>query len=280
MKFILYIILVCSPTCLFSQVGIGTLTPDDHAVLEIESTDKGLLTPRVPVNDLSNKAPISVTPKDGLIVFNNSATIRKSLVYWNAQTNSGNGAWDKQLFFKETPKTAVIGLSGNNMSVLNNADAGDDEIIGSVNTNYTILNSGNMDQLSVSLDEANLNVINVGTGIYTLEASLLISAPAPDSGRGESIGGGLYNMGYYMDFYVPYTTEGGTSGYILNRVERSVVSPLNNTHRVTFITSLERGDEITSFDIYTYLGRRLGSTHRDRVTIISDGSYYKLTKLK
>ncbi|MDN3665351.1 hypothetical protein QWY92_07995 [Algibacter miyuki] len=60
------------------------------------------------------------------------------------------------------------------MSVLNNADAGDDEIIGSVNTNYTILNSGNMDQLSVSLDEANLNVINVGTGIYTLEASLLI----------------------------------------------------------------------------------------------------------
>ncbi|MDN3665338.1 hypothetical protein QWY92_07930 [Algibacter miyuki] len=41
MKFILYIILVCSPTCLFSQVGIGTLTPDDHAVLEIESTDKG-----------------------------------------------------------------------------------------------------------------------------------------------------------------------------------------------------------------------------------------------
>ncbi|WP_290270074.1 hypothetical protein [Algibacter miyuki] len=203
----------------------------------------------MPVNDLSNKAPISVTPKDGLIVFNNSATIRKSLVYWNAQTNSGNGAWDKQLFFKETPKTAVIGLSGNNMSVLNNADAGDDEIIGSVNTNYTILNSGNMDQLSVSLDEANLNVINVGTGIYTLEASLLISAPAPDSGRGESIGGGLYNMGYYMDFYVPYTTEGGTSGYILNRVERSVVSPLNNTHRVTFITSLERGDEITSFDI-------------------------------
>ncbi|MDN3664371.1 hypothetical protein QWY92_02990 [Algibacter miyuki] len=72
--------------------------------MEIESTDKGLLTPRVPVNDLSNKAPISVTPKDGLIVFNNSATIRKSLVYWNAQTNSGNGAWDKQLFLKKRPK--------------------------------------------------------------------------------------------------------------------------------------------------------------------------------
>ncbi|MFD2824668.1 hypothetical protein ACFS5M_13380 [Lacinutrix iliipiscaria] len=56
-------------TCLnynaFAQVGIGILDPDDSAMLDITSTDKGLLVPRMTT---AQKAAIS-SPADGLMVF-------------------------------------------------------------------------------------------------------------------------------------------------------------------------------------------------------------------
>jgi len=48
-----------------AQVGIGTLTPDDSAMLDVTSTDKGLLTPRMTT---AQKAAIA-SPAQGLLVF-------------------------------------------------------------------------------------------------------------------------------------------------------------------------------------------------------------------
>lgn len=53
-------------TSLIAQVGINTTTPDDGAVLDIVSTNKGLLLPRI-----SNHSVIS-NPTDGLIIFDES----------------------------------------------------------------------------------------------------------------------------------------------------------------------------------------------------------------
>jgi hypothetical protein len=50
---------------LSAQVGIGTLTPDDSAVLDISSTAKGFLTPRI---TLSQRDAISL-PATGLIIY-------------------------------------------------------------------------------------------------------------------------------------------------------------------------------------------------------------------
>jgi uncharacterized protein (TIGR02145 family) len=49
----------------FSQIGIGTITPDASAVLDISSTSKGLLLPRL---TYEQKTAI-VTPKAGLIIW-------------------------------------------------------------------------------------------------------------------------------------------------------------------------------------------------------------------
>ncbi|WP_232735079.1 hypothetical protein [Olleya sp. Bg11-27] len=49
----------------FSQVGIGTTTPDASAVLDISSTDKGMLAPRV----TSVERIAIVSPADGLLVY-------------------------------------------------------------------------------------------------------------------------------------------------------------------------------------------------------------------
>lgn len=50
----------------FSQVGIGTTTPDASSILDIESTDKGILVPRLTsaqINAITN-------PANGLLVYN------------------------------------------------------------------------------------------------------------------------------------------------------------------------------------------------------------------
>ncbi|WP_452229983.1 hypothetical protein [Lacinutrix sp. MEBiC02404] len=50
---------------IIAQVGIGTLTPDGSSMLDVKSTDKGMLTPRMTT---AQKAAIS-SPVQGLLVF-------------------------------------------------------------------------------------------------------------------------------------------------------------------------------------------------------------------
>ena len=277
----LFIIFVLGISCgkAYTQSSINKKDIFPSVALNIASETQGLLITRVSIQNFLNSTPILNTPKDGLLVYNTNNTTKKSLFYWDAQANSNNGAWSRHLFFKETPKTAVIGLTGSNFSTLNNFVAGQGAWMGGANTFFSIVSSGNMPVLEVLKTTTNENIINIGAGIYTLEVSLLISAPAPDAGRGEPLQGSYYNMGYYMDFYVEHPTINTTYSYA--RVERSVVSPLNDTHRVTFITTIDVSNitETSVFSIWSVIGRRSGSTHRDLVNIIPNGSYYKLTKL-
>lgn len=60
------ILLLCVHNISFSQVGIGTTTPDSSSILDIESSDKGVLVPRLTtaqINAITN-------PATGLVVYN------------------------------------------------------------------------------------------------------------------------------------------------------------------------------------------------------------------
>ncbi|MEP5255929.1 MAG: hypothetical protein ABJQ39_12775 [Winogradskyella arenosi] len=57
--------LLCTSTC-FAQVGIGTDTPDASSILELQSTDKGLLLPRLTTADRD----LIATPAVGLTIYN------------------------------------------------------------------------------------------------------------------------------------------------------------------------------------------------------------------
>lgn len=70
----------------YAQHGIGTNTPHRSAALHIESTNKGLLIPRVVLTDLGVSAPIMGTPPNSLMVYHTGgSTIPAGFYYW--QTN-------------------------------------------------------------------------------------------------------------------------------------------------------------------------------------------------
>jgi len=62
----LFIILFVSSNILIGQVGIGTVTPNFSSALDITSTDKGLLIPRM----TTSQRNAIISPANGLFVYN------------------------------------------------------------------------------------------------------------------------------------------------------------------------------------------------------------------
>jgi len=61
------------PYISMAQVGIGTVIPDPSSVLEISSTNSGLLIPRVRLTNVTSQTPIANTPATSLLVWNTNA---------------------------------------------------------------------------------------------------------------------------------------------------------------------------------------------------------------
>lgn len=260
-----------------AQTGISTLSPNTSSLLELNGTNKGLLIPRIAIPNLNNKYPVETTIKDGLIVYNTNEAVKQTLAQWNASKNQGSGGWGSHLFFNETPKTAVFKIAGSNMTGLDNYDAGWVMYIAGSNNNFESVSSGHLPNLSFSRGSVtNTLFFTLGAGVYLIEVSLLINAVVPDAGRGTPIGGNYYNMGYFLDIY------GTSTNPSYFRVERGVVSEALKDHRVSFIAMFELPENAANpiYTLSTHLGRRLGSSHNDQVTIMTSGSFYKITKIK
>ena len=74
--------LLLLPLAIFSQVGIGTTTPDNSAMLEVDAIDKGVLVPRVAILDLSTAAPVAA-PIESLLVYNTTIATSVGFHYWD-----------------------------------------------------------------------------------------------------------------------------------------------------------------------------------------------------
>ena len=84
----------------FAQTGIGTTTPHASAKLDVTSTDKGFLPPRVILTSATDASTIA-SPAEGLMVYNvGSVGLQAGYYYWNGSnwatiataTSAGNGA--------------------------------------------------------------------------------------------------------------------------------------------------------------------------------------------
>ena len=83
---------------IFSQTGIGTTSPDPSAKLDVTSTNKGFLPPRVTLTSGTDNTTIA-NPATGLLVYNtgNNSGLVAGYYYWNGSswatiaTASGSG---------------------------------------------------------------------------------------------------------------------------------------------------------------------------------------------
>ena len=78
-----------------NNVGIGTNTPDASAELDVKASDKGLLIPRVKLDDATTAAPIT-SPAEGLLIYNETGSEAHGFWYWDGakwvQVGAGGGS--------------------------------------------------------------------------------------------------------------------------------------------------------------------------------------------
>jgi hypothetical protein len=125
MRYILLFILVsCSA---LAQTGIGTSTPHASAKLDVNSSNKGFLPPRVTLTSVSDATTIA-SPAEGLLVYNlGSVGLQAGYYYWNGAnwatiataTSAGNGvtASDMVKIYDGLGNAATINTSGATFSV-------------------------------------------------------------------------------------------------------------------------------------------------------------------
>ncbi len=115
-KIILSIALVTFATQLWGQVGIGTNTPSASSMLEVKSTDKGILFPRMS----STQRNAITAPVVGLYVFD---TNTNSLWYYNGSlwvnTVSEANYGDVKSGFQNSDHSGWIKLDGRAITSLN-----------------------------------------------------------------------------------------------------------------------------------------------------------------
>ncbi len=89
-----FLLCVFSVKTMRAQEGIGTNLPDKSAALDIVSSQRGLLIPRIDIPDLLQSNPV-VNPAQSLLVYNLGAggTTPQGFYYWDNSANSGSGAW-------------------------------------------------------------------------------------------------------------------------------------------------------------------------------------------
>ena len=107
----LYFFLLLLPISAFSQVGIGTTTMQGDAILQLESTNKGLLIPRVNLTNLTTFAPLTGTQVESLLVYNTNTSTGPGYFYWSVadlrwKSMDGGADWTKNGNTPTTPGTA------------------------------------------------------------------------------------------------------------------------------------------------------------------------------
>jgi hypothetical protein len=65
------------------NVGIGTTSPHSSALLDLTSTNKGLLIPRVVLLATTNNTSPINGPATGLLVYNESGSLDAGFYYWD-----------------------------------------------------------------------------------------------------------------------------------------------------------------------------------------------------
>ncbi len=122
----------------FAQVGIGIPTPADASVLDVTSSTKGVLVPRMSISNLATIAPVTGGSTTSLLVYNTNTSTGPGFFYWNgsrwtpidggndwqtsgnANTNPGTGAGENYLGTSDNTDLIIATDGSERMVVENN----------------------------------------------------------------------------------------------------------------------------------------------------------------
>lgn len=103
----------------YSQVGIGTSTPQNSSILDVKSTNKGILIPNVSLTNTTtfslegSKSIAEQFAANSMLVYNLSKVndVTEGYYYWSQANTSTPGLWVKIMNGKEDTLVAKNGLS-------------------------------------------------------------------------------------------------------------------------------------------------------------------------
>ncbi|MCT4581398.1 MAG: hypothetical protein N4A35_08285, partial [Flavobacteriales bacterium] len=134
MKYIFISISLLTSLNFFAQnnVGIGTLNPNPQAVLEIESSDKGVLISRLTTTARNTLGTALTNAENGMLVYDKDLT---TFFYWDGpnlqwvQVGSGTGDnWGTQVVQTAGANISGDGTVGNPLTVTDNDNDPNNEI--------------------------------------------------------------------------------------------------------------------------------------------------------
>lgn len=147
----------------FAQVGINTISPDTDAILDVVSTDKGALLPRVPLSETTNSSPLA-NHVSGMLVYN---TASNNDVFPGYYYNNGS-RWIR--FEGDDPVDSV-------------SLATDEEIIGSTYSDVSGMS------LTFTARKPSVYVMLTGSGLGYTNSLSNVYFQLVDVGSGSVIGG-------------------------------------------------------------------------------------------
>ncbi len=169
----------CSALCFllmsatnFAQVGINTTTPGNGAMLDVTSTEKGMLIPRVDITNLSTIAPITGGGTESLLVYNTNTTTGPGFFYWNGSIWVGIDGDDDWKLDGNAGTTPGTGVGQNFIGTTDNQDviiAANGSAVARLNTTGQIEASNNGSDEDPSFTFSN----DVDTGMYLSAANQL-----------------------------------------------------------------------------------------------------------
>ena len=122
MKHLFILIFLLSALTTRAQTGIGTTSPDASAKLEVNSSNKGFLPPRVTLTSQTDNTTIA-NPATGLLVYNtgNNPNLVAGYYYWNGSnwatiaTATGSGVYSSYMRGSRSAAQTTGLASGSNV---------------------------------------------------------------------------------------------------------------------------------------------------------------------
>jgi hypothetical protein len=213
----LLVVMLLSCSILNAQTGIGTTTPDASAKLDVSSSNKGFLPPRIALTASNSASPVT-SPATGLLIFNTATAgsipnqVTPGYYYWDGVNAKWVRLEDKADNLGNHTATANILLNGNYLS----NDGGSEGI--------RVDNSGNVG-IGTNTPTSKLNIAGGGVRIASgmSNASTRPSVNTSTIGNYEirGVGGGSPQIDGQDDGFLRLSAGGGTSAVQQSSIDLS-----------------------------------------------------------